>query len=245
MPAITADRRLLPIDIVVYITLMFDPVKQIKTLIEKTGIPGATLHRSINRLLKTDWAYVADIQGRHRARIFVPWMPLPLERTIAQQLHELQFHAPFRGEWLLKCILDHIVADHNVHDNFRPPWAVTGHGSNRMEFDRRHVEHRLAIEFHGSQHFQKGDKFNTTDEELEAQIYRDNFKAAICIRNNIHLIEFTAADLSYAKVRQKLEKRIPLIPVRERGPIYTTIEHMCHSYKNHIAGLNSTERPAG
>lgn len=231
-PALVKDKRLLPIDVRVYTHLWFNPLGSVRDHCAASGIPQSTFRRSLRRLASFEWVYTAETPGRFGHEITICWMPPELEAVIAPELDLLQFSAAFRGEWLLKCILDHIVPVRKFYDNIRPRWLVSGRGSGRFELDRLYPEAAVAVEFHGSQHFSVGNPFNRTQEELAAQMERDQIKRELCKRNNIRLIEFTTEDLTYEAVRAKIKDALPILPIKEGGDIYMTVVNMCFSYQN-------------
>lgn len=237
LPMLAADPRLLPVDVRIYIHLFFNPLNTIRGHAKTMGLPISTVHRSISRLLKTEWAYLHGESASGKGMVAVAWMPPSHEEMIATRLQLVQHDVINKGEWYLKCILDHIVRDFDVHDNARPEWLVSGKGAGRLELDRLYRRAKVAVEFQGAQHFRRGETMNETEEKLAQQIANDNLKAAICMRNKIQLIEFTWRDLSYDKVADKLRGILPVIPVKEDGPLYTTLSRLCLSYSNYAARM--------
>lgn len=236
LPVLTSDARLVPIDVHVYLQLLLHPLNSTRGHLQIIHMNESTFRRSIRRLATCHWIFMAPAQGKYGSMIPVPWMPEDVERTIAEMLERMQFDIGNKGEWLLKCVLDHVVDVPYAYDNVRPSWLRPGSSRGRLELDRWYAEAGVAIEFQGSQHYRKGETMNTTDEALADQIDRDNLKAAICMRNNVHLIEFTAADLMYPTILDKLDGTLPLIPISTSGPLYSTMTKLCDGYRVYMAG---------
>ncbi len=233
LPALLADRRLRPIDRTVYLRFHLHPLATIHAHTTGAGINDRTFRRAASRLLEHGWLYIGERVGPGGSMILVPWMPLTVENEVANELQRIRNDVFYVGEWLMKCWLDLMVKELNVWENARLPWAVAGDGSGRLEFDRWYPTWRVAVEFQGSQHFTTGTAFSTTEEELRQQKLRDNLKAGVCARNGVKLVEVRATELNYHALRAKLADDLPLIPVRESGPLFVTMSQMSQAYVNH------------
>lgn len=62
-------------------------------------------------------------------------------------------------------------------------------GENNLELDCYNQELRLAVEYHGRQHFEYIPFFHRTKDAFYNQKYRDEMKRNMCAKNSIKLIE--------------------------------------------------------
>ncbi|MFS8523654.1 MAG: hypothetical protein FWJ83_02225, partial [Limnochordales bacterium] len=108
--------------------------------------------------------------------------------------------------------------DDDFQDNARPEWLVAP-PDVRLELDRWYRGAKVAFEFQGKQHFQKGDRFVTTDAQLSQRLQYDAVKARLCAIHGVELIELTAEDLDYDALRAKLARKLPLVPLKEKGTL--------------------------
>lgn len=234
LPALFADSRLASTDLKVYLWLRFFGFGTMHSNAIASRIPRETFRRSALRLLETEWVYKIESPSGGRSRYFA-WMPPDVEQAAANELLRVRNDVAHVGEWLMKCVLDIMVMDLDYHDNARPAWLVSGGGSGRMELDRWYRSAGVAFEFQGSHHFRVGGPHAPTAVELSEQIVRDNVKAGICSRENVHLVEITAQDLSYSSMLSKIDGLLPLRVVREQGVLARTLANQCQNYANYVA----------
>lgn len=226
------DRRLTATDFRIFVHLYYSVPKSIRSHGRGLGFAWETVRRSIRRLISFGWAL--ELSGDTYPLITV-WMPLDVEKKIADALMRIRTEVPFMGEWLMKCLLDLIVADRDFRDNVRPEWLVKGDGRRRFELDRWYPNASVAFEFQGQQHFRIGMDFSTTQDDLNKQVDRDNTKFGLCARHGIRLIEVTARDLTFETLRGIVEPLLPVVPIRSEGPLFNTLDGMCRSYRNIMA----------
>lgn len=194
-------------------------------------MPYETLRWSVQRLIELDWAYRFPHPKTGRT-IIVPWMPLDIEAAVARQVEYRSGLVPNKGEWLMKALLDVIVDDKRYEDNARPAWAVSGSGSDRLEFDRWYTEAKVAIEFQGRQHYEEVTFSDGRKSNFEAQRVRDGLKALLCSRQEVVFVEIPWTELSYETIVAKLEGRLPLVPPLFDRPLFRCLQNLCHSYVN-------------
>lgn len=191
-----------------------------------------TLRRNIRQLQELDWAY-EFLDPITQRPIVVPWMPLAVEHTLANELRSSRSDTPFWGETLARHWLDTIVDDDDRVDNARPEWLVSGFGGYRKEIDFFFRRAAVAIEFQGRYHFEAGPS-EEEQIELQRQQQRDALKSLICVRHNIAFVEITGKDLYYDALLGKLGHLLPIIPPRLERPLFRTLAEMSHSYVNNL-----------
>lgn len=227
--AAEADKRVKARDLQTYIHAYHHPLMSISGIAASTGRSLETIRASVARLVDAGWAYIHDPPGRTRGGLIVPWMPLDVEKYLASALAERRASVQFFGEWLMRCMLDLCVKDLAYHDNAHPQWQTTPEGK-RLQLDRWYYSANVAFEFQGRQHFHKGNEFVKTDADLSRRFEYDGEKIRLCSLHGVELIELQASDLDFHRLQQKLDGKLPLIPIRERGPLFRTITGMCRQY---------------
>jgi len=92
----------------------------------------------------------------------------------------------YKGENLVLSIFEEITGYKFVkqrHDWIRNP--LTNYS---LELDGYCAELKLAVEYQGYQHYGLVKKFKQTQQQLESQKYRDNYKKQACKENNVCLL---------------------------------------------------------
>lgn len=223
----------------VYLAMRAHPKTTISGLAEILNLPYNTVHRCLVELQDKDWVYPFRRRGV-KSKLWVPWMPLELEHHLAAELRKVVDMAPYRGEKLLKCLLDIIVDDDAFYDNARPEWTALVPGEAAVEFDRYYWRCSVAIEFHGRQHY-KEVTFLSGKSDLRRQTNSDARRALACLRQGVTLIEIADVELSYEQIVAKLEGHLPLIPPLTHRPLYLELANMCRSHVNWVVDKHGTE----
>lgn len=227
------DTRLHSTDIVIRLQLEHRAIDTMTGHLRTLPFPKETLRRSIHNLIDLGWAYPVK-QTHTRARLIVPWMPLDVEHLVMEELERVRNDVAFVGEWLMKCILDLVVADLDFRDNVRPNWLVSGMGSGRLELDRWYKSARVAVEFNGTQHYQFEKALQNHEEEFHEQQLRDNLKAGLCVRQGIRYVEVSSRELDFDVIIEKFEGLLPLRPIQPDRPLIQVVANMCRSYVNAV-----------
>lgn len=197
---------------------------------EAFGIPEGTIRRYLAELQNCGWIYSFRCPKQDRL-IYVPWMPLDVEHELVTMVERLVDDAANRGEAIMKVMLDTIVNDNNYTENVRMRWTRLGTGHNRLEFDRHYFESRVAIEFHGRQHYEEI-KLRGKRSNLAEQQVRDGLRALACLRQQVTLIEIADIELSYETLVAKLGDHLPLLPVRMDRPLFRAVANWAADYVN-------------
>lgn len=227
---IIQDQRLGRTSQFVYCLMRSHPKSTFKGYAAKFGMPYHTVRRNIKELEHYDWVY-SFRDPKSRGLIYVPWMPLDVERALAVQAEWLADSVANRGERLMKAMLDITVDDDNFLDNARLQWTVSGAGDNPLEFDRFYPDAKVAIEFQGRQHYEEV-TFRYGKSNLQQQQNRDGLKALACLRQKVTLVEIPDIDLSHETLVAKLGGVLPLLPPRTDRPLFRTLANLCHEHVN-------------
>jgi len=199
----------------------------LRQLAAMTGHAVNTLRKDLAEMVKLGWIEVrAGERRRTRFRLCNPVRQHELERLdrLTRQLK----HAPYRGEALLKAILDIIVADSRFVDNARPSFLTSPITGLPLEFDRYYPDRKVAVEFHGNQHEQPSDRFPHHD----SQLVRDLIKEALSTRAGVTLLVFRPSDLRLSTVAEVVRPHLPLRPISASDPAIPFIEECTRAYRS-------------
>lgn len=224
------DRRLTPASRLLYQGMTAMVKTTAKEYSSTLGIPAGTVRRCLGELQRCGWVY-SFRTPQQTGLIYAPWMPLDVEQELAELAEQLADTAPNRGEFIMKMMLDTLVNEPNFIDNARFRWTRLGTGHSRLEFDRYYPDSRVAIEFHGRQHYEEVE-FNAGRSDLAAQQVRDGLKALACLRQGVTLIEIADIELSYEYLIAKLAGHLPLFPARVDRPLFRTLANLAADYTN-------------
>lgn len=232
-PKAAVDRRLKPLDCRIY-SLIYDRSPwTISGLAEALELTPEPVRRSVSRLEQVGWVYCHLESGRLRGRLVYPWMPPELEQFVASMLTQRRTTVAFFSEWLMRCLLDLFVPDWVFLDNAHPDWLITPQGV-RLQLDRWYINANVAFEFQGPQHFQKGDRFVRTDDELSRRLQYDGEKIRLCSLQEIELIEVRGFELDFELLQKKVKGKLPLVPLRQTGPLFRQLLGMSRQYVNYL-----------
>lgn len=234
-PQAALDRRLKPLDCRVHSLVYDEAPRTIGGLAAALGVSRESVRHSVMRLEETGWVFTHLDPGRVRGRLVYPWMPPDLEQLAASLLTQRRTTVAYFSEWLMRCLLDFLVADWVNLDGAHPDWLITPQGA-RLQLDRWYVNADVAFEFQGPQHYQKGDRFVRTDEEFSRRLQYDGEKMRLCGIQGVELIEVQGFDLEFERFREMLRGKLPLIPVPQTGPLARQLLGMNRQYIRYLRG---------
>lgn len=191
-----------------------------------TGQAVNTLRADLATMVKLGWIEIRP--GERRRSCFR--LCDPVRRQEVERLEKLMLqlkHAPYRGEALLKAILDIIVADTRFVDNARPPFLTNPITGLPLEYDRYYPDRKVAIEFNGSQHEQPTDRFPNHDSRL----VRDLIKEALSARAGVTLLVFRPSDLRLSTIVKMVRPHLPLRSISATDPAIPFIEECTRAYR--------------
>lgn len=227
---IMQDKRLVPSSRMLYQAMIAHTKTTAKGYAVAFGIPEGTVRRCLAELQRCGWGY-AFRNPAQKELIYAPCIPADVEREVGELVEQLADSTANRGEFIMKTMLSTLVNDLNFIDNARFRWTRLGTGHGRLEFDRYYPDARVAIEFHGRQHYEEVE-FGNRKSELGAQRVRDGLKALACLRQQVTMIEIADIELSYDHLVAKLTNHLPLLPVRLNRPLFRTIANLAADYRN-------------
>lgn len=229
VPAVLEDVRLTSTEVRIYLQMQRHPFQTLGQHAELLQVSYETVRRSVQKLIRLGWVLPMEQGARP---VFIPWMPIDVERSLIGEVERVRNEVVWAGEWLLKAKLDVVVADLEYRDNVRLRWLVTGDGGRALEIDRWFKRAKVAIEFQGNQHFHPAASFTSDAFEFDRRQLNDTIKAGLCTRLGIHYVEFVPRDLTFEAITRKLNGLLPLKPVPQGRPLIATLTDMGLSYMN-------------
>lgn len=230
---VALDRRLMPLDIRVHLLVYDRSPWTVLALAEALEMSRESIRQSVVRLAQAGWVFTYLQPGRRRGYLVYSCLPPNVEQLVASMLTQRRTTVTYFSEWLMRCLLDFLVADRVHLDNAHPDWLITPEGS-RLQLDRWYFNADVAFEFQGPQHFQKGDLFVRTDRELSRRLQYDGEKIRLCSLQGIELVEVQGLDLEFEAFEELLRGKLPLIPVRRTGPLFRQLLGMSRQYVNYL-----------
>lgn len=159
----------------------------------------------------------------------VPVIPDAVQEQLARRLAELVGMSQHKGEYLMKCWLDLLVASDNYVDNARPGFLSNPISGESLEFDRYYLD-GVAFEFNGPQHY--GPTASFPDEQAFRDLrVRDLLKKGLSREKGIELVVITAGDLSLDGMVARLPALLPRSAVDRDGPYVKALERLCQEYR--------------
>lgn len=211
---------------ILYLAALADRPQSIRELAEVAGVDSGHASRVCAELVKTGWM---RMDGSTRKRLPMPAMPAVLQEQRARRLSKLLELVPQKGEFLMKCWLDLLVASDDFVDNARPGFLRNPTSGDVLEFDRYYLE-GVAFEFNGWQHY--GPTAVFPDEQVfKEQRTRDLVKKGLSQELGIILIEITSDDLSLASMTSKIPSILPVNAIDKDGPYVRALARLCQNYR--------------
>lgn len=203
-----------------------------------SGIRRSKVRSECLSLAKAGWITTRTKSGR---KIAVAAIPHHVQSMMAARLKAEREVTPRVGEFLMKSILDLLVADCEFIENARPAHLDSIHTNRPLEYDRQYLEPKVAFEFNGRQHYETTSMFPKEDALREQQI-RDHIKVSLSVKNNVTLIVITEADLTIEGMREKIGDLLPLREIDESGPYVRMLITLCQQYILICRRLREKER---
>lgn len=198
-----------------------------------------TVRTALAQLRQAGWLWV-DSSDRRRGWTYELLDPhLALRQTELRRARVRLRREKFIGEGLAKELLTLLIDDVRFQDNARLGILVNPRTGERMELDRWYPEARVAVEFHGSQHFAPSEKFS--EEEVNEQQARDLMKESLARRHGIKLLIMTPETLSIEAVSALAQGVMPLRTVREEDPVVRFLRGRSKAYMRSVAEGRSGE----
>ncbi|BDG62088.1 hypothetical protein caldi_31780 [Caldinitratiruptor microaerophilus] len=134
----------------------------------------------------------------------------------------------FKGEAVMKELLNVRVADNRFQDNARPGFLVNPLTGERLELDRYYLA-GVALEFNGRQHYGPTGAFPDPGEARQQRL-RDLVKDALARQYGVHLVVVHPEDLTFERLAEKLKGLLPLRELRKEDPVVGYLDKVSKAY---------------
>lgn len=204
------------------------------------GMSLNTVKAGVKELQDSGWLRTEQ-KHKHAPVCFELTNPLALEgQGQAERAKRRVDRARFRGEAIMREILNLLVDSADYEDNAEPSFLVNPLTEERMQLDRYYRSAGVALEFNGPQHYGPTGRFSAR--EAAQQRARDLMKAALCAENGVRLLVVVAADLSLKAIRQKVEGVLPLRSLKGKEEAVGVLEEMGRRYRKAAEKKSRPER---
>jgi hypothetical protein len=199
-----------------------------------------TARRAVLALEDAQWLHIKE-RKNHMAPIEFK-LESPCDRYCREQikLTQMRLNRPGNhGEAIALAMVMLAVVDTECVVGGRSnklPSPITG---ELMEVDIRLLEHNLAIEFNGMQHY--APTSSASAEDVAKQQKRDAVKATLLGNMKHKVLILTAADLSIATIVEKLGGLVPLRDLRFYQPLVNFLNNVGQSYQDKAKRLQALE----
>ncbi|HHX28913.1 MAG TPA: MarR family transcriptional regulator [Firmicutes bacterium] len=130
---LSLDKALSPAEKGLYIAIRTLRPKSIAELAHHLSISPASASRGCAILAKRGWVKIEAVSREKRVWAVVPEFVQVRQAALLSEIYHMQ---PYKGEFLLKVLLDGHVLSRNYVDNARPKWLVNPTTEEQMEIDR-------------------------------------------------------------------------------------------------------------
>ncbi|MEW8979356.1 MAG: ArsR family transcriptional regulator [Symbiobacterium sp.] len=189
-----------------------------------------TVKRALEVLRLHGWIEIAR-PGRYGS-FFVTVSNPHLEsqmRAIAELERRLE-KEPYRGEGLMRELLNLTVDSQDFEDNAWPGFLINPLTCERLQVDRLYFSQAVGFEFNGPQHY--GPTALYPDEEAaRLRQARDLIKLAICHQRGILLVPVHSQDLSVSGILRLIPDRLPLRCLDGQELLIAHLEDLCKAYR--------------
>ncbi|WP_264844312.1 hypothetical protein [Caldinitratiruptor microaerophilus] len=149
----------------------------------------------------------------------------------------------YKGEAVIKELANVQVASNRFHDNARPGFLVNPLTGERLEFDRWYLE-GVALEFQGRQHYEPTEAFPDPEKQRQ-QRARDLIKLALAREHGVRVVLIHPEDLTFERLRAKLEGLLPLRELHEEDPVVQYLRTVSRRYVRKAARPTARKVAAG
>lgn len=130
---LSLDKALSPAEKGLYIAIKTLRPKSIAVLAHHLSISASSVSRGCAILVKRGWAKIELVSREKRVWAVVPEFVQVKQAALLSEIYQMQ---PYKGEFLLKVLLDAHVLSRNYVDNARSKWLINPTTEEQMEIDR-------------------------------------------------------------------------------------------------------------
>lgn len=212
-------------------------------VLQATPSPGQTTHAELSHLArlnpKTVRASLKQLAAKGWVKTEQSAITAPIRFTLLNPIRSRQRaelaevkqrlrEAQYKGEAIMKEILNVLVDSREFRDNTTPGYMINPVTDERLEFDRFYPP-KVAFEFQGAQHDGPTERFSSR-KSIQQQ-GRDQIKEGICKILGITLVKVYARDLSIQGMLAKVEGLLPLRDLTDCQALIAYLDDSSHRYR--------------
>lgn len=194
------------------------------------GLSRSVALQACHSLAEHGWL---ALRNTANSRIAVPSYPDEIERLRIELLLWEKDMAPFLGEFLMRKILDEIVASITYMDNARPSFLMNPETGQPLEVDRLYRE-GVGFEYNGDQHYRPTPKYD--QHAVRKQATRDAIKLGLSIKHGIIIVTVVDRELSIDSLLAKIPSALPKRHLNRKSPYLRKLDQIC---REHISTMEN------
>jgi hypothetical protein len=198
-----------------------------------SGLSRSVVFQACNALAEQGWL---TFRNTSNSRIAVPCYPDDIERLRIELLLWEKDMAPYLGEFLMRRLLDEIVASTTYMDNARPVFLKNPETGQPLEVDRLYRE-GVGFEYNGDQHYRPTGKYD--QHVVRKQATRDAIKLGLSMKHGITIVTVIDRDLSIEGMLAKIPSSLPERRVNRKSLYIGKLEEIC---REHIVIMENIRR---
>lgn len=256
---LSLDSGLSPSEKGLYVAIKTLRPKSIVELAHYVSLSHSSVSRACANLADRGWVRIELSSREKRVSAVVPEVVQARQAELLSEIYSMQ---PYKGEFLLKVLLDAHVLSRKYVENARPKWLMNPTTDEPMEIDRLYLPDDNGVdckgkdgelsgsqaangngtggshgfEFHGPQHFGPTKAYPDVEEFKKTQA-RDLMKKAICADNGVKLIVVTYKDLSPKGILRRIPKTLATGHVDLDSRYMTKVSELCANYRSNAGNL--------
>lgn len=177
------------------------------------------------RLSKHGWMELLKHKNKVRP---IPVIPHQCQEKMIEELEYEYSLTPYKGEFLMKRLLDFWIDSNKFMDNARPEFLTNPATQERLEYDRYYTI-GVAFEFNGPQHYGKTELYKDEQAVKEIKV-RDLVKQALSRKNGVDLITVSRENLYPEIFETLIPKEIKNQFADKTGPYYRALARISTAY---------------
>lgn len=205
----------------------------ISELSKLAGLSRSAVCQACNALTNQGWLKFSNTPN---SRIAVPCYPDEIEKLRIELLLWGKDMAPYLGEFLMRKLLDEIVASMTYMDNARPSFLKNPETGQPLEVDRLYKE-GVGFEYNGDQHYRPTGKYD--QHAVRKQATRDAIKLGLSTKHGITIVTVVDRDLSIDGMLAKIPPSLPKRQVNRESLYIKKLEEIC---REHIVTMDNIRR---
>ncbi len=197
------------------------------------GLSRFVVSQACHSLAEHGWL---GFRNNPNSRVAVPCYPDEIEKLRIELLLWEKSMAPYLGEFLMRKILDEIVASTTYMDNARPSFLKNPETGQPLEVDRLYRE-GVGFEYNGDQHYRPTAKYDR--QAVRKQATRDAIKLGLSTQYGVTIVTVVDRDLSIDGMLDKIPPSLPKRHLNRQSPYLEKLEEIC---QEHISTMEHIRR---